>query len=633
MSIFSNSIPPAPPSDIIQWAIDNLKVDGHSFDPERAPQIIEPIRAMFDFETRIGTLVKPVQAGGSTAGEVTLCGWSRFKNGLIQFNWQDDLKADERWKDRILPVLQSTPDLKWGIGRFDTVICEARLANATVRVQGVVSKGSLDSDTVPFQLNEEIHLWEPGLLDKARRRQTRIWNSKALDISNAGDENGQLDFAWQEGTMESWLTFCPGCKQYHKMQFDWDDKHPEMGGLRFDTDAGRVNKGPYNFTKLVPTIRYQMPCGFVIHNVARERRLPGKYESANPGAMKGKRSWNYDAVCCHEIKWEELVGEWLKAVKAKKSGDIQPLRKFVIERKCRFWGPSSMPFSGQILINNALTKSRIGIAKDRAARFWAFDRQKGYKHKGETPHFWLVIRDFDINANSLLVWEGLCQTEKDVISVLDEHIKEADKPIIPGCYMSGAGDVTWDRDNMMAFAYHTGFNALTASNQTQYFSVKDEYGKMVKRIWSSFEPLHKLMNTKPKFDYIMAWNDDKKQHEYVPDPREPRHWSYHKIGLLKLLFFLRSHEKVAGVDAIRWEVPGDVSDDYKRHLSSWEVANEKRGRTDEIVEQYKQLSPSDHMLMCEGYIAMLAAMSGILGNRLATLGIQDTLLGVNSERK
>jgi hypothetical protein len=618
-NIFANSIPSPAPSDMLKWAEECIRVDGHQFDASRTPQIIEPIRAMFDHQTRTGTLIKPVQSGGSTAGEIVMAGWCRFKHGLIQFNWQDDLKAKDRWKDRLMGVLQTTPGLKWGVGRWDTTICEARFANAVLRVQGVISLGSLDSETVPLQLNEEVHLWEPGKLDKARRRQTRVWNGKAFDISNASDEGDQLCAAYEEGTMESWFTYCPGCKQYHKMQFRFDPKEPQLGGLKFDTNAGRVNNGPYNITRVVPTIHYVMPCGFTIRDSIKERRLPGKYIVGNEGAVKYKRSWNFDAVCCHEIKWPELVTEWLKAIRAKKGGDIEPLRKFVQERECRFWGEKSMPFSGQVIINRALAKNREGLGKDKAARFWAFDRQKGYKAKGETPHFWLVIRDVAVNADSQLVWEGLCQTEADVLGVLREH----------DCVlMQGAGDCTWDTENMRSFAYHSGFNALMATAQTQYFSVKDDAGKMVKRIWSETQPLHKLLNTRPKYDYVKFWNEQKKEMEYNPDSREPRYWSYHKIGILKLLFFLRSHyAKVGSQVGIRWEVPGDVSDDYKRHMGSWDVVVEPQGKSKQVVEQFRQLYQSDHMLQCEGYIAMLIAMSGILGRRLEMLGVQDTLLG------
>ena len=623
--IFQDSVPSAPPADIIAWLdAAEIKTDGHTFNSERTPQLLEPIRSMFDFDTRMGTLVKPVQTGGSTAGEVVLCGWLKFRHGKIQYNWQDDGKAEERWPDRIMPCIESVRGLRWGAGRFDKGICKSRFANCTLLVQGVEARGSLDSETIPLQINEEVHLWGPGKLRKARRRQTLVWNGKALDISNAGDEEDQLELSYEEGTMESWHTWCPGCKGYHKMQFRWDDKNPQLGGLRFDTSLGRTNER-YNLFRVIESRYYQMPCGFIIHDHPTERRLPGKYVIGNPGAMEGHKSWTYEGVSFHEVKWEELISEYLEAIRARKSGDEEPLRKFVQERECRFWGEKSRPWSGQIIVNKALVKDRAGLA-NRVARFFAWDRQKGYKHKGETPHFWLVIRDVDALANSLLVYEGMLQTEEDVKAVLNSH----------GCIpIQGAGDCTWDRESMLAFCYHSGFNALTASAQTQYFSVKGDDDKVVKRIWSSVETVHKLLNTRPAHNYRQVWNEKKKVMEYLPDPREPRHWSYHNIGMIRLLWFLRSHYgRVENKnDGIIWEVPSDVSDDYKKHLSSWEVSVEQKGPEERWVEQFKQLSKNDHLLKCEGYISMLIAMSGILGNRLAMLGVQDTTLGANSTQQ
>ena len=107
MNILFNSMPEAPPADIIGWAESALKVDGHSFIAARTPQLIEPIRAMADPGVRIGTLIKPVQVGGSTAGEVVCNYWAAFGSGLIQYNWQDDQAAEKRWHERIFPSLES----------------------------------------------------------------------------------------------------------------------------------------------------------------------------------------------------------------------------------------------------------------------------------------------------------------------------------------------------------------------------------------------------------------------------------------------------------------------------------------------------------------------------------------------
>ncbi|MDE2102235.1 MAG: phage terminase large subunit family protein [Patescibacteria group bacterium] len=625
MNYFRDSIPKDRPDDVVAWAESSgIRVDGKSFDSKISPQIIPVLRAMANPRVRGGTLVKPVQSGGSTVGEILICFWAAFFHGQIQCNWPDQGAAEHRWKTRIVKLLLSVHDLIWAGGRYDETICQANFVNSMIIAQGVQAKGALDSDTIPFQVNEEVHLWEKGLLEKARRRQTRVWDKKFLDISNAGIEGDQLHRAYEAGSMEVWENFCPGCGKWHVMRFRWDPKKPELGGLRFDTDAGRLPNGKYNFNKIIPTIRYQMPCGFIVRNNPAERRaLIGRYRATNDGAIEELRSWTYEAVSVIEIDWLDLVREWLTAIRAKKSGDIEPLKKFVQERECHFWNPeTSVPFHGQILVNNSLLKSREGM-KYKIARFWAFDRQKGYKARGETPHFWLVIRDMDENANSLLVWEGMLQTEADVLAKLKEYDCKL---------MSGCGDATWDRDNMLAFAHRSEFNAVTGSNQREYFSVKQADGSTVKRVWSKPEPLWRMMNMPaPKYNYHNDFNQLIKVVESVPDNREPRHWSYHKLGILKLLFFLRSHRQIAGENGIKWEVPGDVSEDYHHQLESWDVVVERQGKTNQVVEQFRQIALADHMLMCEAYIAMLMAMSGVLGRRLAMLGIQDTTLGADSQ--
>src|SRR5512146_1637574 len=132
MNILRSSVPDAPPADIIEYARANLKVDGHSFDPDRTPQLVEPLRAMLLPETRIGTYVKPVQGGGgSTAGEILCAFWAAFCHGLIQFNWPDIKAAEKRWKERILACLKSCRDLKRTGARFEETLCEAHYPNST----------------------------------------------------------------------------------------------------------------------------------------------------------------------------------------------------------------------------------------------------------------------------------------------------------------------------------------------------------------------------------------------------------------------------------------------------------------------------------------------------------------------
>lgn len=620
MNIFANSIPDAMPRDIVAWAEESrLQVDGHVFDSALNPQAIKPMRAMADEETRIGTFIKPVQSGGSTAGEIVLAWWARFAHGLTQFNWQDDLKAAERWKDRILPCLESVPGLQWAGGR-DSLICEARFVNSTIRAQGVFNENALNSDTIPNQINEEVHLWKPGHLAMARDRQTRIWNSKAFDISNAGKVGDQLHSAFNDGTMEEWETVCPKCRVIHAMHFRFNPSKPELGGLRWDSST-RLADGKPNYNKLLATIRYQFPCGHEVLDLPHERRtLKGDYSAPkNEGAHISHRSWISEAVSYDQISWLTLIKEWHGAIQALKSGDEEPMFRFVTRRECKFYSPESIPFSGMVIVNNSIVKSRDGL-KGRAARFWFADKQKGYAHKGELTHYWLVIRDVMPNCDSQLVFEGLVQTDSDLLARLEEH----------GCVMqSGAVDCGWDRNNVQQFCYRAGCNAQTTSAQNQYFYHREEKAY---RIYSEPEGLHKQMKVPPKHDYVL---DKAKmvagKMEYVPASEEPLHWSIHRVGSIKLLFFLRGHQKLVtqngGTDFIKWEVPGDVSEEYKKQMESWEFKTRKKPATNAIEEICRQRFQADHMLMAEAGIANLMAMSGILSQRLAQMGITESVIG------
>jgi len=275
-----------------------------------------------------------------------------------------------------------------------------------------------------------------------------------------------------------------------------------------------------------------------------------------------------------------------------------------------------------------MRKSREGL-KDRAARFWWADKQRGYVHKGEMTHYWLVIRDVMANGDSQLVFEGLVQTDSDLIARLDEFKCER---------TAGGVDATWDRNNVLQFCYRNGCHALTVSAQKEYFFHKKE---KVQRIWSEPEGLHRLIGQNPKQNYVMQVNPDRSV-EYVPHRLEPRHWSIHNLGAMKLLFFLRDHKRVVernnGGKAedgsyIVFDVPADVSEEYKHHAESWECSIKPIGRSKQRVEVFEQKRQADHMLKCESYIAVLIAMSGILGGRLTQLGVTDAIIGGDGNTK
>lgn len=620
MNIFRTAIPAAAPEDIVEWAA-GLKVDGHSFDAERTPQLIEPIRAMgTDPETRIGTLVKPVQVGGSTAGEVVCAFWCAFRHGLIQFNWEDDLKSTQRWKDRILPVLESCRDIRRGGGRYEEVLREAHYPNATLRVQGVFTENKLDSDTIPWQINEEVHSWKPGHLAKARARQTQVWNSKAFDISNAGLVGGQLYLAYEDGTMEEWEVLCPGCGKYHVMRTRWENDKPELGGLRYDAEGCELGNGRFNYNKLVPTIRFQMPCGCQVPNdLANRRALKGRYSAPrNEGALRSHRSWNFEAVSCAAVDWLDLIRDKHTALRALKAGDAKPWMRYITERECQFYGEDSIPYSGQTIYNVLLKKNRQGLA-DRAYRSATADWQQGYKAKGELQHYWLLIEDVKANCDSQIVFEGMVESDTELLAEVDAHqvphsavwidCSKNTKAILQLCYQNGMNAVNLQLSRVGSFLHDDG----------------------VRRFYSKGRPIHLELNTPPVYRQIRRRDRRTGKVTILPAPEEPIVVSLNKAGLLSNHFFIRNmranvmaaNPKATPDQYISVEIPADVSEAFKKQNESWEyLPGHRPKKPDDGVEGFKQRSRNDHLLMCRAYSDFLKEWLGLLGERLAALGIE-----------
>lgn len=598
------------PSDVVAWAEQNVRLVGsvrsETYDRNITPWTIEPIQRINDATTKIITLVKPVQTGGSRVGLIALAFWSKFGSGHIQYNWEKDEKAEFKWGNETLPTLEACGGLEWGEGRFDTVKCFARFRRTFIKSQGVFNPENLDSDSIPYQVNEEIHSWKPGHLAKARARQTAVWFPRALDISNAGVVGDQLYQSWENGTMQYWEVKCPGCDQYHVMRTRWEDSKPELGGLRYDTEGCKLDNEKFNYNKLAKTLRYQMPCGYIVRDFYTDRRalsLSGRYsEPTNPAAHHSHRSYNYDAVAVDFISWLTLVQEKHTALRALRSGDDAPWRKYIQERECRFYSEDTRPYQGVVVLNPAIRKNRSGL-QDRVARLWAADKQRGYKALGQLSHYWLVIRDVAANGNSLLVYEGMVQTDAELVLTLDEF---------QAMRYQGVVDASWDTKAVLEMCYRHGLNAVMGNK-----SHRGEFlhSDKTRRFYSEGKPIHGELNMPPRFNYSPTANG------WQPSREEPLVMNYNKAGLLTNLFFVRDHKAnvlrndPSATGFIEYETPADVSEDYQLQAESWERVSVKQSKTNDEVEGFRKTRKDDHLLMCEGYITLLMDVGGFLANR------------------
>jgi hypothetical protein len=600
----SAGVPPRESKSVVAWAEQHVKLPGSAkrkqFDCSLTPWIREPIECVGDGQTRIVTLVKPVQTGGSVAGEVILdYVLATQSGGDVQYNWEDDDKGKDRWNkriDRILrackPVMRRAPT-----ERHKWQQCLVMFPHCNLTVQGVFTADNLDSDSIRFQINEEIHNWKPGMLDKARNRTRAFWNSFSMDISNAGTKGDQLHAALKASTHEILENLCPGCGKYHALQIKWDDKHPEYGGLRYDSDGCKREDGSYDYNKLEATARYQMPCGYTFGDDRTERRKIAsnyRYTVTNPGARRQHRGFTYEAIVCHDIPFVRLIEKKHRALEALRGGDPEPFKRYVQEDECRFWDEEDVPLGGRLVIMANTKKDREGLLKHPLfhGRFFALDRQQGETAKRELPHWWLVIRDVLRNGDSQLVFEGKVETDGNVIEILDRH------ECVRRMGVADSGD---DTKHVYAFCMRNGINAIKGGNEDWYthHEVIGGAQRAFKRIYSPEEPLHLYAECPPLYD--------------GPHINEPMFWRYSKKGIRDRLHYLR-HPDPRVKDPIKHEVPGDVSEDYQKHNDAEKLEVQRTGRTQSPTMVWRQVRERNDLFVCECYIAMMMEMAGLIGD-------------------
>ncbi len=593
------AIPPPRVTDVVAWAAANVKLPGSArcerFDPEITPWTREPLARIDDGVTRRIVFVKPVQAGGSVVGEIAVCYWIAQKpGGDIQYNWQNDDNAEDRYEKRIEKILKACPAVmrRWPDNPNKAKKGLVIFGHCNLMVQGVFTKRRVASDSVKYQVNEEVHDeegWLSGRLDQAFGRLTASWDSRALVISNAGRKNSELHKAFAASTAQRWEVKCPGCGMFHVMRTRWEDSKPELGGLRYDSDAARTKTG-YDYNLLAPTIRYQFPCGHTVPDditIRRALSLSGQYgPPTNPGAPITDRGFTLEAVSVDYIPWLSIIKQKHEALKALKHGDSEPWKVYLRERECLFADDSDRPVVGKIIFSSVV-KERAGL-EGRMARYAAIDRQRGSLRSGEVPHWWMVIRDVMETGDSRLVFEGQVMMDEDVVDILKRH------EVCPRHVVVDSGD---DTTHVYQFCLRYGYNAIKGGRDA-FFSheIADPKGKgtiSVKRIYSPERPLHAMLGAPPT----------------CADPGdEPQFWLYSKSGIRDRLHWLR------GSKEIRWEVPSDVSDDYQAHMEA-EVMEEDRDSRGYSVTVWKQIRDRNDLFVCECYIAMLMDMAGLIGTQ------------------
>ena len=593
---FRDAVPSAAPVSVVDWAEHSVRLVGSAFGEtfrcDKTPWVREPMECANN-GTRKMTFVKPIQSAGTTVGEVAILFWlAHWSGGDVAYYWPSDSKADDRWSKATEKRLRACKQVmeRTSEDRFKFVKGQIIFPHCNFAQMGVRTERNITSDSYRGIVDEELHDvaggWEPGRLEQVYGRTTAFWNSVVFNISNASQTGDQLHQAFMAGTRQYWEVKCPGCGLYHRMRTRWEDDKPHLGGLRYNADGFRLPNDECDYNKLAPTVFYQMPCGHKVRDDITERRalsLSGRYgEPTNKAASLTERSYTLEGVAVDYIPWLDLIKQKRSALRALRRGDPEPWDIYRRERECIFADIDDRPNTQTITLNTAMKKNREGLP-NRAQRYATVDYQKGSLDKGELPHYWLLIMDWDENGNSLVVCEGKVLTEADLVATVKDHGVE------PLCVTI---DSSWNPSAIYALCFKHGFCCIKvegrdASGASQTFVHEDGS----RHIYSEPVPLHEMLGQAPTRE----------------DPaQEPMFWHAAKFGMMERLNYVRSCKE------LRFEIPADVSDDFKLHFDSWEQVITRNARTNQPMPGWKQKRNDDHLYQCACYSCMMAVADGLL---------------------
>jgi hypothetical protein len=438
------------------------------FDIRNSGWIKEPLDALAQDHVRRVAVSGAAQLAKTLLGLIFVIWCVLRRPGLTTWNGQTDDAIKKVAEDKAWPLFRRCKSLKplMPADRNKQRIRSIVFPHMSLRFQSA-SENNAHSDTVKNQVNDERHLWTPGLIHKFLSRVGSMPNHKILDLSTGSTKHADEKLAdgtirevgddffndWNAGTREIWSVCCPGCGRLqplawkhrdHEGQEILDGNGKPVFGIVWDENETTRPSGRWAFAQVRKTARWRCqadtlgikryrhvkrggaeirqeikdPCRFELtdspDNIRQLNDIDrgARYQVTNPLADSIHRTFRFPAMVSELVGWGTLVVEWLKALDAAKAGDFGPLKTFVQNRLAEAWDESVTLTAESLATGDyelgADWLDDAGVPKCER-RFITVDvQEKGGRH------YWALCRDWSAIGESrlryfdkLFAWEEI----------------------------------------------------------------------------------------------------------------------------------------------------------------------------------------------------------------------------------
>jgi phage terminase large subunit GpA-like protein len=333
---------------------------------------------------RSGTCMCAAQCGKTQAGLV--CSTWALSEDPGPYMWTlpaaDEAKtfSQTRLMDSVLrcdPLRRLLPD-----GRYDVKDLQINFATAPLLLVGAGSRSKLSGKPIKWLFIDEEKDYKPGAVEAALNRVTAKWDCKIWRMSTPDHEEDSIDRAFQDGDQRRWYVTCPKCG--HK-------DHLQRKHLLWDHEDLNVTN-----------IRYKCPgqdCDHAWLDTPADRlRLANEGEWIAHNPLAEDASWTWNAILPPWAGWKDSIIKYLKAKKAWRSGDREPLKVCHNEVWCEPWSEEFLAESTNVEVTPTYSVKDFAAGDKidgEAIRFATVDRQ--------LDHRWVIIRAWRQDQTSRLL--------------------------------------------------------------------------------------------------------------------------------------------------------------------------------------------------------------------------------------
>lgn len=339
--------------------------------------------------------------------------------GPVLYVYPDELTARENSKDRILPMIQSSPRLRSYMTRVqdDASVLRINLQHMPIYLAWARSASRLANRPIRYVIFDETDKYpeatgkreaDPISLGEKRTR-TYQWNRVVWKISSPTTETGYI---WKAMTIEAQVVFyfwvcCPHCTQYQVMEFDqikWpeDQRDPET--------VEQKKLAWYECKHCKKTWDDGMRDKAVRNGHWRAEALEDKHLGLELFAYlrmyrPSKIGFHIPSWLSYFVSLSEVAGAFLKGL-----SDFQKLKDFMNGHKAEPWRQILITTAQEEVLHACCDLEPQTVPVEAVALTAGIDVQK--------YGFWFVVRAWAADYTSWLIHYGNLAKWEDVENLL-----------------------------------------------------------------------------------------------------------------------------------------------------------------------------------------------------------------------